>query len=131
MSFSILAILTLTYVFVKIKAPRLPEHHQDQDFMKGIVIVALSWIVAFIVYGSFMKNGYHTQMEELLISHIIGNTCWNFFVPLYYVYNTPKLCDYVKNSIFFKPSSLFRTNNRVNPIVHFNAASTAVVIQHI
>ena len=128
MSFSILAILTLTYVFVKIKAPRLPEHHQDQDFMKGIVIVALSWIVAFIVYGSFMKNGYHTQMEELLISHIIGNTCWNFLVPLYYVYNTPKLSDYVRNS-FVKPS-LFKPN-QVNPIVHFHVASTAVVIQHL
>lgn len=122
MCYSILAILALTYLFVKIKAPKLPEHHKGQDFLKGIVAVALSWIVAILVYGSFTTNGYHTKLEELLIGHIIVNTCWNFLVPLYYVYNTPKLCQYVRNS-FIKP----KRPNRVNPIA-FHVASTAVVI---
>ena len=41
--------------------------------MKVTVFVAVGWMVAFIAYTSFMVNGRHTKMEELLISHIISN----------------------------------------------------------
>ena len=71
--------------------------------MKVTVFVAVGWMVAFIAYTSFMVNGRHTKMEELLISHIISNLFGNVFIPLYYIYNTPKLGKYV-NGFFVRPS---------------------------
>ena len=111
MAYAMLGILVITYVFIKVKAPKLPQHHKGHNFMKGVVVIAFSWIVSFIAYGSFMKNFRHTKMEELLISHIIANTCWNVLVPWYFIYNTPNLCQYVKSYFSFLRS------NQVEPIL--------------
>lgn len=73
--------------------------------MKVMLIEALAWMVAFIAYTSFMVNGRHTKMEELLIGHIISNLFGNVCIPLYYIKTTPKLCKYVKG-FFVKPTSL-------------------------
>ena len=102
-AYSMFAILALTYLFIKIRTPKLPANHKGQGFMKVTVFVAVGWMVAFIAYTSFMVNGRHTKMEELLISHIISNLFGNVFIPLYYIYNTPKLCKYV-NGFFVRPS---------------------------
>ena len=97
------AILALTYLFIKIRTSKLPEDHKGQGFMKGALLVAVGWMVAFIAYTSFMVNGRHTKMEELLISHFIANLFVHVIGPLYYIYSTPRLCQYVK-SFFVKPS---------------------------
>ena len=87
-----------------------------------MVALAISWIVAVIAYGSFMENFRHTEIEELLISHIIAHTSWNVFVPLYFVCTTPNLCKYFKSYFpFTKP-------NQVEPVVHFNNATNNVEI---
>ena len=59
----------------------MPANHKGQDFLKGIAVIAISWIVGFIAYGSFMENWRHIKIEELLIGHIISNTFSNVFVP--------------------------------------------------
>ena len=74
-------ILCLTYIFIKLRAPKLPAHHKGRDFMKSVLMMVVSWIVAFIAYGSFMVKGRHTKIEEWLISQTIANTFSNFFVP--------------------------------------------------
>jgi len=94
--------------------------------MKSVLMMVVSWIVAFIAYGSFMVKGRHTKIEEWLISQTIANTFSNFFVPLYYVYTTPNLNKYVK-SFFVKPSKC--RSNQVLPSVHFQNTSNTVVIQ--
>ena len=94
--------------------------------MKSVLIMAVSWIVASIAFGSFMVNGRHTKIEEWLIGHIIANTFSNFFVPMYYIYTTPNLTKYVKS--FFVQPSICRSN-QVLPSVHFQNTSNTVVIQ--
>ena len=123
---SMIIILCLTYIFIKIRTPKLPAHHKGQDFMKSVLIMAVSWIVASIAFGSFMVNGRHTKIEEWLIGHIIANTFSNFFVPMYYIYTTPNLNKYVK-SFFIQPSIC--RSNQVLPSVHFQNTSNTVVIQ--
>ena len=105
MGYGCFAILALTYLFIKIRTPKLPANHKVQGFMKVMLIEALAWMVAFIAYTSFMVNGRHTKMEELLIGHIISNLFGNVCIPLYYIKTTPKLCKYVKG-FFVKPTSL-------------------------
>ena len=64
--------------------------------MKSVLIMAVSWIVASIAFGSFMVNGRHTKIEEWLIGHIIANTFSNFFVPMYYIYTHQILTNMLK-----------------------------------
>ena len=94
-------------------SPTLPENHQEQGFMNGSLVIALGGIVAWIGSVSYMTNGRHTKMDELLISQSVGLIIMNFLLPLYFIYRTPNLYQYVK-SFFVKPSFM---NNQVQPRV--------------
>ena len=127
------ALVGLTYIIIRIASPKLPENHQEQEFMKGSLVIVLGGIVAWIASVSYMTNGRHTEMDELLISQSVGLIIMNFLLPLYFIYRTPNLYQYVK-SFFVKPSFM---NNQVHPIqppeppVHFNNSTNAIEIGHI
>ena len=121
MGYGMLGILALTYLFIKIRTPKLPAHHKGLGLIKVTGMGAVGWMVAYIVYTPFMVNGRHTKMEELLIGYFICHTFGNLLTPLYYIYSTPKLCQYVKG--FFVKPFICRTNQVTN-----HANTNAVVI---
>ena len=131
---ALVILVVLTYLLIRIKAPTLPENHQEQGFMKGSLVIAVAWIVALIALGSGLgRNGRHSKMEDLLIGQSVATIVTNFLLPLYFIYRTPNLHQYVK-SFFVKPSFM---NNEVQPVqppeptVHFHNATNVIDIGHI
>ena len=94
------AILVFTYICIKVKAPSIPKDHTEDGFMKGLVVMAISWIGALVAFGAF---GEYTRIEEFFISQCIANIFCNVLIPMYFIYSTPNLCKYVK-SLWHQPS---------------------------
>ena len=113
--------LALTYIFIKICAPKLPTIHEEQGFMKGLVIMAISWIGAILAFKAF---GKYTKIEEFFISQCIANTFCNVGVPTYFISTTPNLFKYVK-------SFIFTNSNQIEAQVHYNNTTQALEIQHL
>lgn len=120
-----LAILAFTYIFIKLKAPSFSEDHSKDGFMKGLVVMAISWVVAIIAFGAF---GEYTRIEEFFISQCIANIFCNVLIPIYFIYSTPNLCRYVK-TLFDKSSQQAECQQDI-PMVHILNPPNIIVTRH-
>mgnify|MGYP001221172884 CR=1 FL=1 len=98
-------ILFLTYIFIKAKAPKLHQDHHGNSFMKGLMVMVISWVVVVLASGAYGFGRGYTKVEEYLITQLTFQTFCNVIVPLYFIVSTPNLHEYAKGLLgkTFKP----------------------------